>query len=71
MLYDARVASLEFFMNNVCTTRIKKEKKFKIKFQVLLKFAKIVGLLAIICQYEIWTGDSLFKQWLITDTYNA
>ena len=70
MLYDARVASLEFFMDNVCTTRITKEKKFKIKFQVL-KFAQIVGLLAIICQYEIWAGDSLFKQWLITDTYNA
>ena len=38
MLNDARVASLGFFKYNVCTTRINKEKKFKIKFQVLLKF---------------------------------
>ena len=42
MLNDARVASLGFFMDNVCTTRINKEKKFKIKFQVLLKFAQIL-----------------------------
>ena len=42
MLNDARVASLEFFKDNVCTTRINKEKKFKIKFQVLLKFAQIL-----------------------------
>ena len=27
MLNDARVASLGFFMDNVCTTRINKEKK--------------------------------------------
>ena len=37
MLNDARVASLGFFKDNICTTRIYKEKKFKIKFQVLLK----------------------------------
>ena len=42
MLNDARVASLGFFKDNVCTTRINKEKKFKIKFQVLLKFAQIL-----------------------------
>ena len=42
MLNDARVASLRFFKDNVCTTRINKEKKFKIKFQVLLKFAQIL-----------------------------
>ena len=41
MLNDARVASLGFIKYNVCTTRINKEKKFKIKFQVLLKFAQI------------------------------
>ena len=28
--------------DNICTTRINKEKKFKIKFQVLLKFAQIL-----------------------------
>ena len=39
MLNDARVASLGFFKDNVCTTRINNEKKFKIKFQVPLKFA--------------------------------
>ena len=42
MLNDARVASLGFFKNNVFTTRINKEKNFKIKFQVLLKFAQIL-----------------------------
>ena len=42
MLNDARVASLGFFKDNICTTRIHKEKKFKIKFQVLLKFAQIL-----------------------------
>ena len=42
MLNDARVASLGFLKNNICTIRIHKEKKFKIKFQVLLKFAKIL-----------------------------
>ena len=42
MLNDARVASLKFFKDNVCTTRINKEKKNKIKFQVLLKFAQIL-----------------------------
>ena len=42
MLNDARVASLGIFKDNVCTTRINKEKKFKIKFQVLLKFAQIL-----------------------------
>ena len=42
MLNDARVASLIFFKDNICTTRINKEKKFKIKFQVLLKFTQIL-----------------------------
>ena len=42
MLNDARVASLGFFKYNVCSTRINKEKKFKIKFQVPLKFAQIL-----------------------------
>ena len=42
MLNDARVASLGILKDNVCTTRINKEKNFKIKFQVLLKFAQIL-----------------------------
>ena len=42
MLNDARVASLGFFKDNICTTRIKKKKKVKIKFQVPLKFARIL-----------------------------
>ena len=42
MLNDARVVSLRFFEDDVCTTRINKEKKFKIKFQVLLKLAQIL-----------------------------
>ena len=42
MLNDARVASLGFFKDKVCTTRVNKENKFKIKFQVLLKFTQIL-----------------------------
>ena len=49
MLNDARVASLGFFKDNVCTTRINKEKKIKIKFQVLLKFTHILP------DYKMWT----------------
>ena len=40
MLNDARMASLGFFKNNVCSPESTKEKNFKIKFQVLLKFAQ-------------------------------
>ena len=42
MLNDPRVTSLRFFNDNICSTRIKNEKKFKIKFQVLLKFAQVL-----------------------------
>ena len=42
MLNGARVASFGFFKDNICITRIHKEKKFKIKFQVPLKFAQIL-----------------------------
>ena len=37
-LNDARVASVEFINHNASTTRINKEKNFKIKFQVILVF---------------------------------
>ena len=37
-LNDARVASVGFIKYNASTTRINKEKKFKIKFQVILVF---------------------------------
>ena len=37
-LNDARVASLGFIKYNASTTRINKEKNFKIKFQVILVF---------------------------------
>ena len=53
MLNDARVASLGFFKDNICTTRINKEKKFKIKFQVLLKFVQILPDYYV---REIWIG---------------
>ena len=55
MLNDARVASLGFFKDNVCTTRINKEINFKIKFQVLLKFAQI--LLDYTHLYFFYLGD--------------
>ena len=37
-LNDARVASVGFIKANASTTRINKEKNFKIKFQVILVF---------------------------------
>ena len=37
-LNDSRVASVGFIMYNASTTRINKEKNFKIKFQVILVF---------------------------------
>ena len=37
-LNDARVASVGFINKNASTTRINKEKNFKIKFQVILVF---------------------------------
>ena len=37
-LNDARVASVGFIKYNASTTRISKEKNFKIKFQVILVF---------------------------------
>ena len=40
MLNYARVASLGFFKDNVCTTRINKEKKIKIKFKAFLNSPK-------------------------------
>ena len=52
MLNDARVASLGFIKENICTTRINKEKNFKIKFQVLLKFARIL---------PDYTDESIFQ----------
>ena len=42
MLNDARVALLGVFKDNIYSTRINKENKFKIKFQVLLKFDQIL-----------------------------
>ena len=41
MLNDSRVASLELFKDNVCTTRINKEKR--IKFKALLQFAQFLS----------------------------
>ena len=67
MLNDAKVASLGFFKDNTCITRINKEKKFKIKFQVLLKLARILldyytllaqGLLEQ-CNFPIISGCSI------------
>ena len=42
------------FKDKVCTTRINKEKKFKIKFQVLLKFTQILpDYMYDVCVYDI------------------
>ena len=60
MLNDASVASRGFFKDKVCTTRINKEKKFKIKFQVLLKFTQILP------DYEILSPSDVCQQFLLT-----
>ena len=41
-LNDARMASVEFIKYNASTTRIKKEKNFKIKVQVILAFYRTI-----------------------------
>ena len=41
-LNDARVASVGFIKYNASTTRINKEKNFKIKFQVILFFYQTI-----------------------------
>ena len=41
-LNDARVASVGFIKYNASTTRINKEKNFKIKFQVILVFYQTI-----------------------------
>ena len=43
-LNDARVASVGFINYNASTTRINKEKNFKIKFQVILLFYRTISL---------------------------
>ena len=59
-LNDARVASVGFIKYNASTTRINKEKNFKIKFQVILVFyrtnliqTKLGRLLISLPPYEI------------------
>ena len=44
-LNDARVASVGFINYNASTTRINKEKNFKIKFQVILVFYRTTRIL--------------------------
>ena len=43
-LNDARVASVGFIKYNASTTRINKEKNFKMKFQVILVFYWTIGM---------------------------
>ena len=44
-LNDARVVSVGFIKYNASTTRINKEKNFKIKFQVILVFYRTICML--------------------------
>ena len=43
-LNDARVASVGFIKYKASTTRINKEKNFKIKFQVILVFYRTISV---------------------------
>ena len=63
MLNDARVASLGFFKNTAFATRINKEKNFKIKFQVLLKFAQILP--------DYGSGDSPLRTRILHDAFST
>ena len=45
MLNDARVASVGFIKYNASTTRINKEKNFKMKFQVILVFYRTIVIM--------------------------
>ena len=69
MLNDARVASLGFFKDNVCTTRISKEKKFKIKFQVPLKFAWILPDYILLQTCRIFLPYHFIESKLLLKTY--
>ena len=72
MLNDARLASRGFVKDNICTTRIHKEKKFKIKFQVLLKFAQILPDYDTLI--ELFDTDIVFKRYYARQSkmfYNA
>ena len=53
-LNDARVASVGFINYNASTTRINKEKNFKIKFQVILVFYRTNMEKDIIMIYRIY-----------------
>ena len=53
-LNDARVASVGFINYNASTTRINKEKNFKIKFQVILVFYRTIVIRSI-CAYMYMT----------------
>ena len=65
-LNDARVASIGFIKYNASTTRINKEKNFKIKFQVILVFYRTMNQKNKIknCPIEIfflnWEKTTLF-----------
>ena len=69
MLNDARVASLGIIKDIICTTRINKEKKFKIKFQVLLKFAKILLDYTILFMEQISFSLKLFSDFFYGQTF--
>ena len=71
-LNDARVASVGFIKYNASTTRINKEKNFKIKFQVILGFYRTTYHNQRIdkqrktrsgaAEYGVRSGCALFKQ---------
>ena len=52
MLNDARVASVGFIKYNASTTRINKEKNFKIKFQVILVFYWTINNVTVVLYEE-------------------
>ena len=67
-LNDARVASVGFIKYNASTTRINKEKDFKIKFRVILVFYRTISLKHFVMGYVKmygFNGNPLydFREW--------
>ena len=60
-LNDARVASVGFIKYNASTTRINKEKNFKIKFQVILVFYR-TNMFCFFCSEQCIKINSVRKK---------
>ena len=71
-LNDARVASVGFIKYNASTTRINKEKNFKIKFQVILVFYRTnKGFLTYMGMVAIFGHGTIYIWFIIPVEYSC